>query len=459
MIRTAAAAIAHMDAALLADGAIDAARFEAFVAEQGRVGLTHAGRPLCQHLRPYVLSADAYAEISRASEQIAAALGRVAAAASEDPALADELGLSVEERTLAAIDPGYPEPLAVGRFDLLVGERCFDFIELNADSPAGITDQMLTERVLFSMPHIAGLRQRVRTHSPAPHRELLSALRQVYAQWGGQATRPSIALVDWAAVATAEESRVIVQLLRDAGHAAWFVDPGELAYDGARLTARGEPVDLVYRRVIVQELLDRCGMDHALIRAYRERRVCVANSFRTKAFNKKASFAVLSDPRFESLFNAEQRAAIAAHVPWTRRLGPGRRTHWQGREVALDALLLDRREAMVLKPNDAYGGQGVLLGFQTPAERWADAVREGAQLGWVVQERRVPRTVRMPAYRGGVVFDELYFDLCPFVFAGRMGGMMLRVSRSPVTNVSAGGEITALLVIDEPAVEQEDARV
>jgi glutathionylspermidine synthase len=447
----AASAVARMDALLARAGALDARSFAAFQELQHRIGLTHGGRPLCLHLRPYVMTARDYAAIAQASEQIAAALGTIAERSATDSALAQTLGLSADEQALAAIDPGYPQALAVGRFDLLVSEQGFDFIELNADSPAGIVDQLLVERVLFGMPHVAALREQTSTRSPAPHQALIMALREVYAMWGGCAQHPTIALCDWQDVATAAESQVIVRLLREAGHTAFFVDPAELEYDGKRLSARGEAIDLVYRRVIVQELLERCGMEHALIRAYRDRRVCVANSFRTKALNKKATFAVLSDPAFGALFSPEQRAAIAAHVPWTRRLARGRTTDAQGRQVALPELVLRERENLVLKPNDEYGGKGVLLGWRTSPERWAEAVQGGADQGMIVQERRVPCMTRMPSYRDGLVFDELYFDLCPFVFAGRTGGMMIRVSSSPVTNVSTGGEVSALLVVDEPS--------
>jgi glutathionylspermidine synthase len=450
-------AASQMDGMLTQGDALDARSFAAFQELQHRIGLTHGGRPLCQHLRPYVITARDYAAIAQASEQLAAALGALAERSVSDPALAAALGLSADERALGAIDPGYPQALAIGRFDLLVSDRGFDFIELNADSPAGITDQLLVERALFGMPHVAALREHATTHSPAPHVALIAALRELYAAWGGRAQHPTIALVDWQDVATAAESQVIAGLLREAGHEAFFADPAELEYDGKRLSARGEAIDIVYRRVIVQELLERCGMEHALIRAYRERHVCVANSFRTKALNKKASFAVLSDPAFGALFSPEQRAAIAAHVPWTRRLSGARTTDAQGREVALAELLQRERENLVLKPNDEYGGKGVLLGWRTSPERWAEAVQGGAEHGMIVQERRVPRMIRMPSYRGGLVFDDLYFDLCPFVFAGRAGGMMIRVSTSPVTNVSTGGEVSGLLVIDDtspPAKEQ-----
>ena len=123
----------------------------------------------------------------------------------------------------------------------------------------------------------------------------------------------------------------MAELLNDAGYEAVCVDPDQLSYERGRLRAEvadvvrdGAPtrvrkmeIDLVYRRVITSELVSRRGMDHPLIRAYRARDVCVANSFRTKALNKKAAFAVLTDPRHCELFSDEERAR-------SRRTCPGR---------------------------------------------------------------------------------------------------------------------------------------
>ena len=69
--------------------------------------------------------------------------------------------------------------------------------------------------------------------------------------------------------------------------------------------------------------------------AYRAKAVCVANTFRCKLPHKKAFFAVLTDERNAGLFSDEERAVIAAHVPWTRILADtdtvlhGRRLSWK----------------------------------------------------------------------------------------------------------------------------------
>jgi hypothetical protein len=181
----------------------------------------------------------------------------------------------------------------------------------------------------------------------------------------------------------------------------------------------------------------------------------VANSFRAKLLNKKAAFAVLSDPGFSGMFSPDEQRAVAAHVPWTRRVRPGR-TRWRGREVDLPALLVDEREHLVLKPNDEYGGKGVLLGWHTPPEIWRAAI-EGATretMGatretMIVQERKLTQTMSLPTSRDGhLVNEEVYADLCPFLFAGRVEGAMVRVSSSALTNVSTGGGVTGLLIVD-----------
>jgi hypothetical protein len=450
----------EIEARLAEGGMMNEERYGAFLAAQRRLGLTHGPRPLCRHLSPFLLSERTYGAIGRAAEAIAAALERVAARALVDPAVAADLGLTADEQALAAIDPGYPQALAVGRFDILIGQPSlsFQFIELNADSPAGITDQLLVERTLMALPHVqAAMAGRAAARTPAPHLGILRALRAVYAAWGGRAPHPTIAIVDWTAGDTAAELRVLAEIFSAAGHPTCIADPGELRYEGGKLHAGAgrQPIDLVYRRVIVQELVARGGLDHPLIQAYRARAVCVANSFRTKALNKKAAFAVLSDPAFAHLFTPEQLATIAAHVPWTRRVRPGR-TEWRGRSVDLLELLGYSRPDFVLKPNDEYGGKGVMLGWKTSPEDWQQALIGAGEAGpLIAQERRPAGTVRMPTFDrrapGGIGYEEVYFDVCPFIFAGRMEGAMVRLSSAPVSNVSAGGGVSGLLIAGDAA--------
>jgi uncharacterized circularly permuted ATP-grasp superfamily protein len=432
----------QMQGRLAEPGMMDAARYAAFLAAQQQQGLVHGDRALCRHLLPYVLTYDTYRRIGSAAELVLSALERVAREALYSSELADYLGLSPEERELARIDPGYPELVAVGRLDMLTAEGGFWFIELNADSPAGLADQLLVNRTLLELPHLAPFRARHNVTAPEPHAALLKALRQVYASWSGGGVPQTIAIVDWATADTSGEFRVLAEWFGAHDHKTVFADPRELAYENGRLWAQGVPVDLVYRRVIVDELLRASGLSHPLITAYRERAVCVANSFRTKLVNKKAAFAALSDPRFAALFSDEQLQAIAEHVPWTRRL-----------DSDLRQTVSRQRENLVIKPNDDYGGKGVLLGWNTPQALWDETLESAAARHYIVQERKNASTLSMPAFDSRIVYENVYFDVSPFLFAGRMEGAMVRLSASALSNVSAGAGVSGLLIIDETSAE------
>ena len=127
-----------------------------------------------------------------------------------------------------------------------------------------------------------------------------------------------MAIVDWREVPTWSE----FELLRDAftalGVPTVIADPRDLVIDGSRLVAAGAPIDLVYRRVLINDIVARANECRALTDAYEQRAVCVANTFRCKIAHKKAFFAVLTDERHRS---ALQRRGTS-HDPAARPLDP-----------------------------------------------------------------------------------------------------------------------------------------
>ena len=157
-----------LEDALARGGAVDAATVRGFIEAQRRAGLLQGDRPLCPLLSPLVLSSRTYHRMASAAALVLRALERVAARALSDAALADLLGIPSRERALHAVDPGYPSAVVIGRLDMVFtgsvadDEPSFSFIELNAESPAGIADQRLLEATQLRLPvvreHVAALR-------------------------------------------------------------------------------------------------------------------------------------------------------------------------------------------------------------------------------------------------------------------------------------------------------------
>ena len=224
--------------------------------------------------------------------------------------------------------------------------------------------------------------------------------------------------------------------------------PDELDYDGSRLRCGDFDIDLVYKRVIIHEFLERYDDRHPLTRAYMNGHVCMVNPFRCKIMHKKAIFEMLTDPEWQAQLTSVEVQAIRQTVPWTRRLSD-RRTTIDNESVELLEFVRRNRTKLVLKPNDDYGGHGVFLGSRLDEPTWTDAISTALNGDYVVQEAIELRMEEFPIFgEGDWQFQPMFVDTNPFLFRGKVCGAMVRLSASPVVNVTSGGGETGFFVIE-----------
>ncbi len=227
---------------------------------------------------------------------------------------------------------------------------------------------------------------------PVSYRASTEALiRAVLAQWRGKTGSPRIAIVDWAEVPTLPDQEILREAFLSRGVECALVDPREMEISGGRLYAAGAPVDLVYERAVLSELVAREDEVRAYLEAYEGGLCSFVNSFRCRITEDKAFFAILTDEAFRSLMSEDESAFLTRVLPWTRRVAE-RHTLKDGREVDLVPFILASREELVLKPAHDHGGHSVFLGSETTPEEWEAAARAALDSPWVVQERvRHPR--------------------------------------------------------------------
>lgn len=414
--------------------------------------LTFGDRIHCPFLRPFFLSAADDARVRRAAETLAVIGERVVREAISTRTLFDQLGITETEERLVRLDPGYPTASTTSRVDAFLLPGGLHFAEYNAESPAGIAYTQRLAELFNELPLMARFRD---SHTVRFHQTiepLLGALLDSYREWGGRAQPPTMAIVDWREVPTWTEFEILRDAFIAAGVPTIISDPRDLEFDGTTLRAQGQKIDLVYRRVLINDILERPDDCAALVRAYEGRAVCVANTFRCKLPHKKAFFAVLTDPLNAHMFTPMEHAVIAAHVPWTRVVAD-LSTEKDGVEAPLLELTRRERETLVLKPNDEYGGKGVMLGWEMDAGAW-DAALETALTApkgsWIVQERIPIRREVFPQFDdAGVVTDrDVLVDLAPFLFRGRMQGYLTRLSATGLANVTSGGGQVPSFIVD-----------
>ena len=448
-------AIAYWHDLLRSDVELTPAFAEAFTAELRTRHLHFGERIHCPFLRPFFLDDEQVALVTRVSETIARMGEQLVAASASRPDVLDALALTHAERALVAIDPGYERASTASRLDSFILPGSLQFAEYNAESPAGLGYAEMLGGVFEELEVAHRFRERFETRPPKLMAPLLEALLASYRDWGGTASPPTIAIVDFRGVPTWAEFEMLQARFIDLGVPTVVCDPRDLEFDGAALTAGSRRIDLVYRRCLVNDIVDRPDECRALVDAYRARAVCVANTLKCKLPHKKAFFSVLTDPRFASLFDAADRAAIAPHVPWTRLVREGRTTRG-GDTVDLLAHIRVNRAGLVLKPNDDFGGHGVTLGWEAGDADWDSAIAHAVAAeedAWVVQEKITVRREPFPRFGPGegAALTDMLVDCAPYLFRGRLAGFLTRLSAGGLANVTSGGGQVPSFIVREKA--------
>jgi uncharacterized circularly permuted ATP-grasp superfamily protein len=439
-------AIADYDKLLKDEKALAQELQDRFFDRMRHARLTFGGRVLCPFLRPQFVSPEVYDQVRSVCRGIFRAIEKVEQALG--PELWSRVDLTPEERELVAIDPGYRRSSPTSRLDSFVTPSAYQFVELNAESPAGIAYAEVLMDIFLELPLVKRFQEHWTLRRFQARERLLQTLLECYREGGGREEHPVIAIVDYEDVPTRTEHHMFRDFFEERGYPAFVCDPRDLTYEGGTLRSQGRPIDIVYKRLLVNELLERASELQAFLQAARDRRVTIVNPFRCKPIHKKAIFEVLTDDQLARHFDADERAAIAAHVPWTRRLREGRTTR-QGESIDLVAFARAHRDRLVLKPNDEYGGKGVFIGWETSESEWDAAIEEGLRSSYVVQEKVELARQAFPelAEDGSVRFRDLVVDMDPFVFQGEVEGFLTRLSGSSLANVtSGGGQVPAFLI-------------
>ena len=408
-------------------------------------GLHFGTRPLCTVLRPRFLSPRQYRLLHDTVDSLLPAFQAAYDRALGDRDFRRQFHLKDWEDELLSIHPGYCDPSPTSRFDsFFASDDELMFTELNSETPAGAGYSDALSELFQGLPVFQEFQRRFLVWPIAAKPGVLHALTDSFQQWQGNTSdAPRIAILDWKEVPTFSEFVLFYDYFRSMGIETRIIDPRDCEYRDGKLLAGDYHITLIYKRVLISELIERCGMQHPVVKAVRDRAVCMVNSFRCKILFKKASLAVLSDERNAGLFTAAQHHSIARHIPWTRVLEE-RKTLVDGREIDLVPWTIANKDMLVLKPNDEYGGKGIVLGWTVDQPNWESAVKTALESPHVVQ-----RKVRLPSEafpcfdNGSLHIRDCMLDTNPFVaFGSFMHGCLTRISTEALVNVTAGGGST-----------------
>ena len=418
-----------------------------------------AGRQLCNVLRPHFFTRQQADYVSAECAKIISAIGKLGAVMigpdrAEAARLIADVGLTQRERELFQIDNGYQTLSAHSRLDSFYSlDGTLHFVEYNAESPAGASYEDGLQEIFMQMPVMQEFTKMYRVSMVKVKSRLLQMLLDRYNEYCQHFDKPShtphIAIVDWLDVATTTEFQLLKEHFESQNVPTVICSPLDLVFENGRLRFGEFEIDLLFKRALCTELIEREGEIPAVFQAYEAGAICMVNNFRCKPYHKKAIFALLTDDENARYFSPVERDAIAEHIPWTRNVQSGDTTY-KGQPINLHTFLTEQRERLVMKPNDEYGGKGVVIGWESSPAVWEQAYQVALTEPFVVQEKVVVAKEVFPTIQAGYIkFAERSVDCDPYIFDDMVHGTLTRLATSTLLNVTAGGGSTVPTFIIE----------
>jgi glutamate---cysteine ligase / carboxylate-amine ligase len=207
----------------------------------------------------------------------------------------------------------------------------------------------------------------------------------------------------------------------------------QVTEDGVFLVEEGgrRQLSALYRRIDERALLTAKGADlrpigRAICNAAARGRVALVNAMGNGVADDKVVYAYV--PEMITYYLNE--APLLANVPTYPCVDPIRR-----------AEVLDRLDALVLKPVDGYGGQGIVIGPHASRDELAElatAIR-ARPAAWVAQD--LVRLSSHPTFSGDKL-EPRAVDLRAFVIQSRRGsGADVRVLPAALSRVAPAGSL------------------
>jgi hypothetical protein len=195
-------------------------------------------------------------------------------------------------------------------------------------------------------------------------------------------------------------------------------------------------------------LLKKQGMDVQPMRSlFKQNRVI---SSIAAELDQKACWEVFTDPKIaERHYSSDERQIFRRHILWTRIVSDRKTTTPDGRQRDLLEFARQERETLVLKPNRAYGGEGVMIGPAVSQAEWEAAIEKAVAdpSRWVVQQLASIPVSEFPVVGpDGRVHSEPFHVVLGFAPSQDGVAILGRASQKQVVNVAQRGGMCVVFI-------------
>ena len=327
---------------------------------------------------------------------------------------------------------GYSANIPVARVDLFYGsEDSFKFCELNADGSSGMNESNVLEKILLSSQAVVALKKEHRLEYFELLDKWVAASVEDFVQYNhGKLAKPNVAIVDWQGGGTEYEFEEFKKAYKRNGYQTEIADPRALRYTNGRLMFNDMQIDMVYRRLVTGEIIDRQSEIQDFIEACGQGAACVVGPLRSQIIHNKRIFQILHEDETLDLLDEGEREFVRRHIPLTKYL------------IDSTELLQCAREGKdryVIKPEDKYASKGVCIGRDAGDREWRERLEACCGKNYLLQEFCQPYSREMVYFEERKLRIKSFNQIIGiFMYNESFAGLYTRVSPSNIIAFAYG---------------------
>ncbi|QAT63128.1 hypothetical protein EQM13_16905 [Acidilutibacter cellobiosedens] len=325
---------------------------------------------------------------------------------------------------LILIDEGYHINVPIGRFDIFYGGKDnFKFCEFNTDGSSAMNEDNTLARILMDTKAINNMKKKYNISYFELIYKWVEESTKIFKKFNPDIEKPNVAIVDFKESGTPYEFEEFKKAYINKGFKAVVADPRELKYIDGKLYFKDIKIDLIYRRIVTKEFVDRIDEIEDLVNAYKDGSVCMIGSLKSQIMHNKIIFKVLHEKETLQFLTEEERNFIKKHIPYTEE--------FNGEDIYKE--VLKNKDKYILKPKDLYASKGVYAGKSFSSEDWKRIADESLGKEYICQEFCEPFTREFVNFEDGKLkVSKLKTITGIFMYNEKFEGLYTRLGKSTI---------------------------
>lgn len=338
----------------------------------------YKGKPVPFLYHPFFVNDQIVRDFEKISETMVSIGNKITDRYVEDLSFRKKFGFPKWIEELIEIDNGYDINVPIGRFDIFYEDYdSFKFCELNTDGSSAMNEDNTIGKILLETKSLKDFSNNYKLDYFDLINTWVDTSIEIYNKYDPSNKSPNVAIVDFIESGTSAEFEVFQHAYNTMGYDCIIVDPRELEYRDKKLYFEDYRIDLVYRRIVTFELIDKVDEILGFIKAYKDRAFCCIGSLRSQVIHNKIFFKILHDEDTLELLTEEERTFVKEHIPYTGIFG--------GEEEAFYEVL-NNKDKYIMKPMDLNASQGVYVGRDLDCEEWKLRLKKDWNNEYIYQE-------------------------------------------------------------------------